>query len=218
MSSKQRSARTASWQVRQAHQRDKYFKRQNPPLILPVTDAVLVIDLEATCWDKQPSPPGEQSEIIEVGWALLAVPSNHLTQTGTILVKPVKSRVSAFCTQLTSITQEMVDEEGVTLKGAFEFLVNELDSKKISWASYGEYDKNMVRKQCSIFGLDYPFGDVHTNVKTLFKLRYSNYKGSYRMDAAYRRVMGKEIEGTHHRGGDDAKNIATMLGTLLNTK
>ena len=60
---------------------------------------------------------------------------------GTILVTPVKSRVSAFC------TQEMVDEEGVTPKEAFEFLVKELHSKKISWASYGEYDKNMVRKQ-----------------------------------------------------------------------
>lgn len=187
-------------------------------LILPVTDAVLVIDLEATCWDKHPPPLGEQSEIIEVGWALLDVPSNHLTRTGTILVKPVKSHVSAFCTQLTTITQEMVDEEGVTLKGAFEFLVKELGSKKISWASYGEHDKNMARKQCRIFGLDYPFRDVHTNVKTLFKLRYSDYRGSCGMDAAYKKVMGKEIEGTHHKGGDDAKNIATMLGTLLNTK
>ena len=217
MSWKQSSARMASRQERRAHQGGQYGKRYDPPLILPVTDAVLVVDLEATCWDTPP-PPGEQNEIIEVGWALLDVPSNHVGRTGTILVKPVKSRVSAFCTQLTTITQEMVDEEGVTLKAAFEFLKKELDSKKISWASYGEYDKNMVRKQCSIFGLRYPFGDVHTNVKTLFKLRYRDYKGYYRMDAAYRRVMGKEIEGTHHRGGDDAKNIAMMLGTILNTK
>jgi inhibitor of KinA sporulation pathway (predicted exonuclease) len=218
MSAKQTSVRTVSRQVRQAQQRNKHLKRQNAPLILPVTDSVLVVDLEATCWDKQPPPPGEQNEIIEVGWALLDVPSNHLTRTGTTLVKPIKSRVSTFCTQLTTITQEMVDEEGVTLKEAFEFLVKELDSKKISWASYGAYDRNMVRKQCGIFGLDYPFGSVHTNVKTLFNERYKDHKGSCGMSDIYRRVMGKEIEGIHHRGGDDAKNIATMLGTLLNMK
>lgn len=63
-----------------------------------------------------------------------------------------------------------------------------------------------------------PLGSVHTNVKALLKLRYSDYMGSYRMDAPYKRVMGKEIDGTHYRGGDDAKDIATMLGTLLNTK
>ena len=38
------------------------------------------------------------------------------------------------------------------------------------------------------------------------------------MDAPYKRVMGKEIDGTHYRGGDDAKDITTMLGTLLNMK
>ena len=156
MSSKQTPVRTISRLVRQALQRGRHFKPQVPPLILPVTDSVLVVDLEATCWEKEPPPSGEQYEIIEVGWALLDVPSNHLTRAGTILVKPVKSRVSAFCTRLTTITQEMVDEQGITLKETFEFLVKELDSKKISWASYGEYDKKMVRKQCGLFGLDYP--------------------------------------------------------------
>ena len=53
---------------------------------------------------------------------------------------------------------------------------------------------------------------------TLFKQRYNDYKGRYGMKAAYKRVMGKEIEGTHHRGEDDAKNIATMLGMFLKAK
>ena len=105
---------------------------------------------------------------------------------GTILVMPVKSRVSAFC------TQEMVDE-GVTPKEAFEFLVKGLHSKKISWASYGEYDKNMLRKQGGMFELDCPFGSVYTNVKTLFKKRYSEYKGNLGMEAAYKAVMPKPV-------------------------
>lgn len=202
--------------------RNQYYKSRRdgpPPLVLPRTEKVLVIDLEATCWESNSSKPAdEQNEIIEVGWALLDVPSNTLVRTGTILVKPIHSRVSSFCTQLTTITQEMVDTEGVTLKEAFDYLVDELGSKNMSWASYGEYDRNMVRRQCGVFGLAYPFGETHTNVKTLFKELYKGHRGNYGMATAYKAVFGKPIEGTHHRGGDDARNIGVMLGALLKKK
>jgi inhibitor of KinA sporulation pathway (predicted exonuclease) len=177
---------------------------------------VLVIDLEATCWESNKAKPAdEENEIIEVGWALLDARSNVLDRTGTILVKPIRSRVSGFCTELTTITQEMVEREGVTLKEAFDFLVDGLGSKGVSWASYGEYDKKMVRRQCEVFGLEYPFGETHTNVKTLFKSVYRGHRGDYGMAKAYKAMFSKQIEGTHHRGGDDAKNIGVMLGALL---
>ena len=196
--------------------RRQYNIRQDAPLVLPTTEKVLVVDLEATCWESnRAKPANEQHEIIEVGWALLDVPCNTLVRTGTILVKPIHSRVSEFCTQLTTITPEMVDTEGVTLKEAFDFLVEELGSKRLSWASYGEYDKKMVRQQCEVFGLAYPFGETHTNVKTLFKELYKGHRGNYGMATAYKAVFGKGIEGTHHRGGDDARNIGVMLGALL---
>jgi len=198
--------------------RNEYKGQQGAPLVLPVTEKVLVVDLEATCWESNKvKPADEENEIIEVGWALLDVRSNSLVRTGTILVKPIYSRVSAFCTELTTITQEMVDTEGVTLKEAFDFLVGELGSKEVSWASYGEYDKKMVRKQCGVFGLEYPFGETHTNVKTLFKELYKDkgHRGNTGMARAYKAVMSKGIEGTHHRGGDDAKNIGVLLGALL---
>ena len=54
-----------------------------------------------------------------------------------------------------------------------------------------KYDKDMVRKQCGVFGLDYPFGSVQTNVKSLLKECYSDHKGSYGMNVAYKRVMGR---------------------------
>jgi inhibitor of KinA sporulation pathway (predicted exonuclease) len=211
--SRQRQPEGAQGAPNRNHQ---YRRRQDAPLVLPATEKVLVIDLEATCWESNGAKPvDEQHEIIEVGWAVVDVPSNALLRTGTILVKPVHSCISTFCTQLTTITQELVDTEGVTLKEAFDFLVDEVGSKSVSWASYGEYDKNMVRRQCRVFGLQYPFGETHTNVKTLFKEVYSGYRGNYGMATAYKAVFGKGIEGTHHRGGDDAKNIAVMLGELL---
>ena len=74
-----------------------------------MTDKLIVVDLEATCWKKQP-PPGQQNEIIEVGVCLLDTETLAIEDNRGILVKPTRSKVSEFCTKLTSLTQEMVDD------------------------------------------------------------------------------------------------------------
>ena len=70
-------------------------------------DAVLVVDVEATCW-KGATPPGETSEIIEIGVCLADVATGERRERESILVKPTRSGISAFCTELTTITPEMV--------------------------------------------------------------------------------------------------------------
>lgn len=72
-----------------------------------------VVDVEATCWDGQP-PPGQVSEIIEIGLTVVDLDQGDRLAKHRILVRPQRSRVSAFCTELTSLTQEEVDQ-GVTL-------------------------------------------------------------------------------------------------------
>ena len=37
-----------------------------------ILDKIIVIDLEATCWEGDP-PPGQESEIIEIGLCILDV-------------------------------------------------------------------------------------------------------------------------------------------------
>ncbi len=65
-----------------------------------ITDEIIVIDLEATCWDELP-PPGEQSEIIEIGVSVLS--RRNATNTWEVvggesmLIKPTRSKVSQFC-------------------------------------------------------------------------------------------------------------------------
>ncbi|MFW5667426.1 MAG: exonuclease domain-containing protein, partial [Coleofasciculus sp.] len=72
-------------------------------------DQILVIDVEATCWQGKP-PPGQESEIIEIGVCLLDCHSHYAVKTESILVKPERSTVSEFCTELTTLTQEQVDQ------------------------------------------------------------------------------------------------------------
>jgi inhibitor of KinA sporulation pathway (predicted exonuclease) len=70
-------------------------------------DQILVVDIEATCWEGA-IPLGEESEIIEIGICPLDIASGQRLEKASILVKPERSRVSEFCTHLTTLTQEQV--------------------------------------------------------------------------------------------------------------
>ncbi len=172
---------------------------------------ILVIDVEATCWEGQP-PPGEQAEIIEIGHALLDVPSGRILQANTLMVRPQRSKVSNFCTQLTTLTQAQVDE-GMPFADACRFLEARLGSCSATWASYGEYDRRQFRRQCEAFGVPYPFGETHLNVKNLFALVHGLPR-EVGMAAALQH-LDHPLVGTHHRAGDDTRNIAGLLASLL---
>ncbi|WP_328188016.1 3'-5' exonuclease [Marinobacter sp. OP 3.4] len=75
---------------------------------------LLVIDLEATCWESRKVPSGQPQsihnmEIIEFGCAL-ATRGGTLLDSKSFLVRPVRHpHLSGFCTELTGINQTMVD-------------------------------------------------------------------------------------------------------------
>lgn len=179
-------------------------------------DKILVVDVESTCWEGNP-PPDEESEIIEVGFCILDARDLEARSRGSILVKPKLSKVSPFCTKLTTLTQEVLDREGGTFAAACNDL-RALDSKNITWASYGDYDRKMFEGQtgptAAWWGCtEYPFSPRHINVKNLCALMHG-WEREVGMDEALKR-LGLPLEGTHHRGGDDAYNIAKILAHVL---
>lgn len=168
------------------------------------TNKLLIVDLEATCWKGNP-PPGQFNEIIEVGYALLNLDTGTIDKNDGIIVKPVKSTVSDFCTELTSITPEMA-EKGVTLNEAIQKMKDDIGSlKKYPLASWGNYDVRMLTKH---LGRDYPFSDRHVNVKLVWSL-VSGHPKEVGMETALA-VEKLDLCGTHHRGKDDAYNIARL--------
>jgi inhibitor of KinA sporulation pathway (predicted exonuclease) len=60
------------------------------------------------------------------------------------------------------------------LDDAFDILRAEYDSEELTWASYGNYDLNMLQNQARRFYVDYPLSDDHINVKNLIR-RNSSY-------------------------------------------
>jgi inhibitor of KinA sporulation pathway (predicted exonuclease) len=182
---------------------------------MKTTNKIIIIDLEATCWEGNP-PKGQESEIIEIGVCIFDTTTASISKNKGILITPEHSKVSPFCTQLTTITQQMLDDEGISLEDANDILREAYDSENYTWASYGAYDLNMFKKQCSKFRIDYPFSNDHINVKQ----RFAEIKGLRKevgMGGALK-MLNIPLEGTHHRGVDDAKNIAKILNWCLKNK
>jgi inhibitor of KinA sporulation pathway (predicted exonuclease) len=174
-------------------------------------DQILVIDIEATCWEGAP-PAGQQSEIIEIGLCPLDVATGQRLEVVSILVQPERSTLSEYCIALTTLTEGEL-ESGTSLQEACQILRREYLSKKRLWASYGDYDRRQFKRDCKARGLDYPFGPGHLNVKSLLAVVYGLPRElplAKAMD-----YLGFPLEGTHHRGADDAWNIARILGHLL---
>ena len=174
-------------------------------------DLILVVDIECTCWEKLP-PPGMETDIIEIGICTLDVKTRVRVERRSLIVKPERSTVSPFCTKLTTLTQEQV-EGGMPFVQACNILRYEYQSHKRVWASYGDFDRQQFERQCAAMGVTYPFGASHLNVKTLYTLIRSLRHDVSMADAV--RLLGLPLEGTHHRGGDDAWNSALVLWHLL---
>lgn len=175
-------------------------------------DHVLVIDIESTCWDGGFPPRGQTNDIIEIGLTPLELSTGRRLEKRSILVRPERSKVSPFCTQLTTLTQEQVDA-GIRFKDACKILEDEYLSQERLWGSYGDYDRRQFDKQCRDEGVRYPFGPSHLNIKTLcaMALRQPNEVGLPQAMA----LLGLKLEGTHHRGHDDAWNIAAVFAELM---
>jgi inhibitor of KinA sporulation pathway (predicted exonuclease) len=166
-----------------------------------------VVDVEATCWEGQP-PPGAVSEIIEIGLTVVDLGTLERVERHRVLVRPARSRVSPFCTELTGLTQEEVDG-GLGFAEACRLLAARHHAGARPWASWGDYDRHQFTRQCQATGTAYPFGHRHHNAKAVFTEARGLRK---RPGMAYAlRIAGLPLEGRHHRGEDDAWNIASLV-------
>lgn len=115
----------------------------------------------------RPPPDGQRVEIIEIGVSALDLTSFEITARESVLVKPVSSEVSAFCTELTHITPEMT-AGGVGLAEACAWLRDRFCSAGRMWGSWGSFDRKLFEAQCAADCVPYPFGAHHANLKRVY--------------------------------------------------
>lgn len=174
---------------------------------------ILVIDLEATC-SEDGSIAGSDMEIIEIG-ACWVDPQGVVLDTFQSFVRPVVNRIlTPFCTALTTITQDQVDQADTFAEVAprlQEFALDHLEEDSV-WGSWGNYDLTQFQTDSARHSVENPVAHLpHVNFKTTFA-RVRKIKRVGMMGAL--RIAGLAHSGAHHRALDDALNIANIVNTM----
>jgi inhibitor of KinA sporulation pathway (predicted exonuclease) len=173
----------------------------------------LILDLEATCCNQE-TIKRHQTEIIEIGAVMVAAQSLNVIDEFQTFIKPVRYPIlTQFCKSLTSITQEQDDQApgyGEAIALLKQWLSNYPNAVFGSW---GDYDRNQFKQDSKFHNVPFPIAYPHVNLKQLFSEAQGLPK-RYGMAEALQ-LAGIVLEGTHHRGIDDARNIAKLLPFIL---
>ncbi|AYU80543.1 Exonuclease [Leishmania donovani] len=198
----------------------KHTYDDTDPLDQQLFDYIIVVDVEATCEQNSRNYP---HEVIEIPGVLIDVRTGQVDRARSFhtFVKPWRnSRLTPFCTQLTGITQEVVDAapsitEAIQL---FEKWYRETIPRgaKTIFAADGPWDfKNFIhehhilRDHVGFPSIFYEYLDIRTTFA-----HHLNHGVPIKLDAMLRK-MNLRFDGRPHNGFDDAYNIARLAVAMM---
>ena len=169
----------------------------------------LIIDFEATCADDG-SIRQEEMEIIEIGAVLQNSDTLEIESEFQTFVRPQRHPVlTPFCTKLTSIQQQDL-EDAPEFPDALDQMKQWLEPyDDYLFCSWGSFDRNQLKLDCAYHQCEPFLALDHMNLKVAFS-RVLSTRRRFGLSNAVTR-MGLEFEGDHHRGIDDARNIARVV-------
>lgn len=173
----------------------------------------LIIDVEANCPEKD-SVTLEDMEMIEIGAVMVCANTLKKIDEFSTFIKPVRfPQLSVFCTNLTSITQDDVDN-ATEYPEAITALVRWLEKfDNFLFCSWGNYDKQQFELESTFHNVPYPISAPHLNIKKQFS-KSQRVRKRQGMAGALK-LAHISIEGTHHRGIDDANNMVKLMPYVL---
>ena len=172
----------------------------------------IIFDLEATCWEAVSEKRGDQ-EVIEIGAVKFNIMGEDVAEFEQF-VKPSDFPVlSEFCKNLTSIKQEQIDN-APGFEDAMQNFRNWIGfDEDFILCSWGDWDKHQLKNEAK-----------RKKLELSWVLKHVNLKDQYRKIKMLRRGLGMKktllkekinLAGTHHRGIDDAQNIAKIAQQIL---
>lgn len=173
----------------------------------------VIFDLEATCYDgnrkDEIKPEGFDNEIIEIGAVMLDETGKEISRYSSFAKPKLFPKISQFCEELTTITQDDIDYADGLSKVLVDFIKWCDGATLVSW---GFYDKTQMGKDLIKNDLEYLLDSIedHKSLKHL----YAKWNGLNRRGVGLSRALsmeGLKFEGTPHRGIDDAINIANVF-------
>ena len=181
-----------------------------------MTEQFAILDLEWTAWEGSVergwSGPDEEIEIVQFGMAVYAdTAAIEEVDSLEVLVRPqINPDLSDYFTQLTGITQEDVDREGIAFPDALDrvsdFLGNSIDTIHC----FGS-DGNVLHINCDLMGIAPPFpleffNSVREDITNFLGLADGQVASSDLPD-----VMGFSAPGNAHTALADVRCIAEAL-------
>jgi inhibitor of KinA sporulation pathway (predicted exonuclease) len=171
-------------------------------------DKRLHVDFELTCPDDDaPADIPFVSEIIEMGVVELDLKSLELGRRDSYYIKNEYSPVTKRCTELTGITQKILDKQGRRLPevwASFSKKYGPANKACFAWGSDKEaVDRDSLRK-----GVPSPFSAAFFD----FGLEFSQTMGLGRSIGLHDalRLLGEEPITEHHRAVNDAIESARI--------
>jgi inhibitor of KinA sporulation pathway (predicted exonuclease) len=198
-------------------------------------DYYCVLDFEAVCHQANPNlkypAPNDIWEIIEFPICLLESESNTIIDTYHSYVRPtIKTKLNEKCINITGITQDIVDKSptfDIVWKDVQRFLAkhslisfenNNSNLRSFTWITCGNWDlRTMLPLQLKQNGFNRPkFINNFINLKDLYNEYYPTARIKGMKDMLQKSNL--KLEGRHHSGIDDTKNIARIAQWLIQNK
>ncbi|MFB6363320.1 exonuclease domain-containing protein [Paenibacillus elgii] len=165
----------------------------------------IVLDLEATCWENDRT---KQNEIIEIG-AVKINDKLEIVDEFQSFIKPILNPwLSDFCKQLTSITQDDVNQAEY-FQQAIQRFQDWIGKEDYILCSWGFYDKSQLTKDCELHTISTKWLANHISIKHQHGKLIGKERGVGMARALD--MLKLPLDGTHHRGMDDARNIAKIF-------
>lgn len=170
----------------------------------------IIFDLEATCWEGQPT--NMVQEIIEIG-ALKINQYGEVEDQFDRFIRPViHPNLSLFCRQLTTIDQITINRARAFPEVAADFQAwaGLDDDEECLFCSWGNFDRRMLMQDSELHRLPFDWIDeFHLNVRR----QYHDMRGwnTYRGLKKVVEMEGFEFTGVYHRAISDAENLAKVF-------
>lgn len=168
-----------------------------------------VIDFEMTCCDQNDI----ESEIIEFGVCIINLKSGQTIHEYSTLVRPVVNPVlTAFCEELTGITNEDINREGVSFEAALTEFQSKLEQHRVkSFIQWGCGDMHQLKKDHDLHNLNKSFVES-LNVVDLKKPFSQSFGCRYRIGLKKAlNIAGIERTSKAHRALPDAIETAKLV-------
>ncbi|MGO4100253.1 exonuclease domain-containing protein [Pseudomonas sp. TAF7] len=179
------------------------------------------VDLEATCdeVDESESPRPlavvpDEMETIEIGLVVIDLETLEIVDEFQRFVRPqINPLLTDFCKELTSIQQAEVDNAGTYVEVGQELGVFVARYPNAAWASWGDYDAKQLDRDAEFASCPSLLSGLqHLNVRKWQKSLYDQQTKGLKQTIE---SMSLVWQGTHHRGIDDARNVASIVKKIL---